>query len=134
MAFSTQDSEEALSEINITPLVDVMLVLLVAFIVTIPVINNAVHISLPKTVQTTPPDLEKPVTVSVDKDSRVWLDRRQVPVESLERELLALKAARPDVALQLQGDETAPYGPVAKTMAAIEHAGITHLSVLTAQQ
>jgi biopolymer transport protein ExbD len=56
MAFSTQEDDSVLSDINITPLVDVMLVLLVSFILTIPVLTNAVHINLPKTVTTTPPE------------------------------------------------------------------------------
>lgn len=134
MAFSNQDSDDVLSEINITPLVDVMLVLLVAFIITIPVINNAVPINLPKTVSTPPPEPEKSVTVSVDRDSRVYIDRREVPLASLESELTALKQEHPDVLLSLQGDESVPYGPVAKALAAIERSGISRVSVLTARE
>lgn len=134
MAFSTQDSDDILSEINITPLVDVMLVLLVAFIITIPVINNAVQINLPKTVTTAPPDDHKPVTLSIDQNSRIYIDRREISPADLDAELLALKNGNPEIALQLQGDEAAPYGPVAKVLAAIEHAGIRRVSVLTERQ
>ncbi|GAB3255832.1 ExbD/TolR family protein [Chitinimonas naiadis] len=134
MGFSTrQDNEAVLSEINITPLVDVMLVLLVAFIVTIPVINNALHIELPKTANTAPPPPEKAVVVSVDKDSRVYIDKREIAPGELEAELKALVAANPQLALRLQGDEKVPYGPVARAMAAIERAGVGNVSVLTAQ-
>lgn len=132
MAFSTSsDNDDVLSEINITPLVDVMLVLLVAFIVTAPLLNNAVHVNLPKTVATAPADSKPAVTVSVDAQGTIWLDKRATALSALPAQLAALKANRPDIALNLQADEGVPYGTVAKLMAAIEHAGITRLSVLT---
>lgn len=132
MAFSTSsDNDDVLSEINITPLVDVMLVLLVAFIVTAPLLNNAVHVNLPKTVATAPADSKPAVTVSVDAQGTIWLDKRATALSALPARLAALKANRPDIALNLQADEGVPYGTVAKLMAAIEHAGITRLSVLT---
>lgn len=134
MAISTQDDDNVLSEINITPLVDVMLVLLVAFVITIPVLSNAVHINLPKTIATTPPDEQKSVTVTVDSDSQVYLDSEPVPLERLSGKLVALKSANENVSLHLRADERVPYGPVAKVMAAIEHAGISRVSVLTDQQ
>ena len=134
MGFSTrQDSGAVLSEINITPLVDVMLVLLVAFIVTVPALNNAVHIDLPKTSTTAPPEQQKHVVVSVDKDSKVYIDKREIAPDTLEAELKALVAEAPQLNLRLQGDEHVPYGPVARAMAAIERAGVANVSVLTAQ-
>ena len=68
MAVSTSEDSDVLSEINITPLVDVMLVLLVAFVITIPALTNAIHVNLPRTVQTTPPEQQKAITVTVDTD------------------------------------------------------------------
>ena len=77
MAFSTSnDTDEVLSEINITPLVDVMLVLLVAFIVTIPVLNNAISVNLPKTAPTQPAEQKKAVSLSVDAQGKVFIDKR----------------------------------------------------------
>ena len=131
MAFATQEEDAELSEINITPLVDVMLVLLVAFVITIPVLTNAVHVTLPKTVTTTPPDEQKAVTVTVDSGGNVFLNSTAVDRAHLESELLALKTTNPDVSLHLRADERVAYGPVAKVMAAIEHAGIAHVAVLT---
>ena len=134
MGFSTRnDSGAVLSEINITPLVDVMLVLLVSFIVTVPALNNAVHIDLPKTSTTSPPPQERSVIVSVDKDGRVFIDRREIAANALEGELKALVAVTPTLSLRLQGDEHVPYGPVARAMAAIERSGVSKVSVLTAQ-
>ena len=133
MAFSTQaDDDGILSEINITPLVDVMLVLLVAFIVTAPLLNNSIKVNLPKTAVTSPPELTKPIKVSVDADSKVYLNRDEIANEALETELKARHASNPDVVLHLQADEDVPYRSVAKVMAVIERAGITKLAVITA--
>lgn len=134
MAFSHQDSDEVLSEINITPLVDVMLVLLVSFILTIPVLTNAIHVNLPKTVSTTPPEQQKSVTVTVDSEGKIYLDNQEVAQADLGSQLLALKATNPELSLHLRADDRVPYGPVAKVMAAIERAGVAKVSVLTDQQ
>ncbi len=134
MAFSNQDSDDVLSEINITPLVDVMLVLLVSFILTIPVLTNSVHVNLPKTVTTTPPEQQKSVTVTVDAEGRIYLDNAEVSQENLGSSLQALKAANSGLSLHLRADDRVPYGPVAKVMAAIEHAGVAKVSILTDQQ
>ncbi len=131
MAFSTQEDDNVLSEINITPLVDVMLVLLVAFVITIPALTNAVHINLPKTVTTSPPEQQKAITVTVDVDGRVYVDSTEIQVSGLLATLQGLKAANPNLTLHLRADDRVPYGPVAKTMATIERAGINKVSVLT---
>lgn len=135
MAFSTQgEGDDVLSEINITPLVDVMLVLLVVFIVTAPLLTNAVHVNLPKTAVTAPPEQKKAVSVSINAEGKTFVDDRETPLADLETELKARKANDPDLALHLRADDAAQYGVVAKAMASIERAGITHLSVLTTGQ
>lgn len=133
MAFSTASANaDVLSEINITPLVDVMLVLMVVFILTAPLLNNAVHITLPKTAATAAPDAVKTVTVSVDGAGIIYLDKRALALAALEPELRRLVAAQPDLALSLQADETVPYKAVAQAMAAISRSGVSKLSVLSA--
>lgn len=132
MAFTTgRDSSDVVSEINITPLVDVMLVLMVVFILTAPLLNNAVRINLPKTSATTPATPNKSVTVSLDGENRIFIDKREVPLESLEGELHVLVGSNPDLALSLQADEGVPYRAVAKVIAHIQRSGVTKLSVLT---
>jgi biopolymer transport protein ExbD len=131
MAFSTQDDDSVLSEINITPLVDVMLVLLVAFVITIPALTNAVHINLPKTVTTTPPEQQKAVTITVDGDGQIYLDNQTIGNDKLEAQLQTLKHDNDDLSVHLRADDRVPYGPVAKVMAAIEHAGVAHVAILT---
>jgi biopolymer transport protein ExbD/biopolymer transport protein TolR len=130
---SAADQDEVLSEINITPLVDVMLVLLVAFIVTAPLLNNAVKVNLPKTAATQPPEQKAPpVTVSVDASGKVYIDRDEIAQPQLEGALRSRVAANPDLVLHLSSDESVAYGNVARVMASIERAGVTKLAVLTA--
>jgi len=132
MAFTTgRDSSDVVSEINITPLVDVMLVLMVVFILTAPLLNNAVRINLPKTAATTPATSNKSVTVSLDGENRIFIDKREVTLESLEGELHTLVGSNPELALSLQADEGVPYRSVAKVIAHIQRSGVSKLSVLT---
>jgi biopolymer transport protein ExbD len=134
MAVSTADDSDVLSEINITPLVDVMLVLLVAFVITIPALTNAIHINLPRTVQTTPPEQQKAITVTVDNAGAVYFDDALVALDALPARLATIKATYAEPSLHLRADERVPYGSVAKVMAAVEHAGISKVSVLTDNQ
>lgn len=125
------DSDDVMSEINVTPLVDVMLVLLVVFIVTAPLLTNAIHVNLPKTDETAPPEVKEALNVSVDNTGKVFFDKQEIALDGVEPELRNRKAKDPEVALHLHADEGVNYGTVAKVMASIERAGITKLSVLT---
>jgi len=132
MGFSTQgESDEAMSEINVTPLVDVMLVLLVVFIVTAPLLTNAIKVNLPETAETSSPEDPDAVTVTVDPTGKVYVDKREVSVADLEIELKGMKEIDPGMTLFLQADDAARYGSVAKVMAVIERAGIDKLAVIT---
>ncbi|MDD0841601.1 ExbD/TolR family protein [Pseudomonas sp. Gutcm_11s] len=133
MAFSTQDSDEVLSEINVTPLVDVMLVLLVVFIVTAPLLTNSIPINLPKTEAVAPADQKDPLVVSIDGDGKLFINKDEVQPELLEARLSEAKAKDAEVKVQLQADDSVDYGVVAKSMASIERAGITKLAVITAR-
>ncbi|EJL01652.1 MULTISPECIES: biopolymer transporter ExbD [Pseudomonas] len=133
MAFSTQDSDEVLSEINVTPLVDVMLVLLVVFIVTAPLLTNAIPINLPKTESVAPVEQKDPLVVSIDDKGKVFINKDEIQADLLEFNLQAAKAKNPEVRVQLQADNGVNYGEVARAMASIERAGITKLSVITAK-
>lgn len=134
MAINTKDSggdDDVMGEINVTPLVDVMLVLLVVFIVTAPLLTQAVHVNLPKTAETAPPEEKEAVYISVDAKGKVFIDKTEIALESFEKELLNRKAADPEIALNLNADDAVQYGTVAKVMSSIERSGITKLSVLT---
>ena len=135
MAFKTQDEgDDVMGEINVTPLVDVMLVLLVVFIVTAPLLTNAIHVNLPKTAETAPPEEKDPVYVSVDATGKIFIDKTEIPLDSFENELKNRKATDPEIALNLNADDGVQYGIVAKVMSAIERSGISKLSVLTIAQ
>ncbi|SEJ41295.1 outer membrane transport energization protein ExbD [Azotobacter beijerinckii] len=133
MAFSTQDSDEVLSEMNVTPLVDVMLVLLVVFIVTAPMLTNAIPINLPKTEAVAPPDQKDPLVVSIDDTGKVFINKDEIQPGLLESNLQAAKAKDAELRVQLQADDQVDYGVVARAMASIERAGITKLAVITAR-
>lgn len=134
MSFNTNGGgeDDVMGEINVTPLVDVMLVLLVVFIVTAPLLTQAVHVNLPKTAETAPPEEKEAVYISVNDKGTVFIDKTEIALESFEKELLTRKAADPEIALNLNADDGVKYGTVAKVMASIERSGITKLSVLTA--
>lgn len=133
MAFSTQDSDEVLSEINVTPLVDVMLVLLVVFIVTAPLLTNSIPINLPKTDSVAPVEQRDPLVVSIDDKGQLFINKDQIQPDLLEIKLKEAKGADDNLRVQLQADTGVNYGEVARAMASIEKAGINKLSVITAK-
>lgn len=133
MAFSTQDSDEVLSEINVTPLVDVMLVLLVVFIVTAPLLTNSIPINLPKTEAVAPVEQKDQLVVSIDDKGKLFINKDEIQPDLLETNLRSAKEKNADVRVQLQADNGVNYGEVARAMASIEKAGVTKLSVITAK-
>jgi biopolymer transport protein ExbD len=137
MAFQVSGGgEEVMSEINVTPLVDVMLVLLVVFLVTAPLLTNTIRVNLPETSKTaaTAVEQKKSVNISIDVAGKVYLDRKEVGLPRLEPQLKALHAVYKDVIVHLNADRAVSYGVVAKAMTAVDRAGITKLSVLTVSE
>lgn len=131
MAISTSQEDDVVSEINITPLVDVMLVLLIVFIVTAPLLTNTVKVNLPKAAPTQSTQPDKAVVISVKPDGSIYLDQKQVKLDSFEQEITQRKTQNSQLALNLNADETVPYGTVAKILASIERVGVEKLSVIT---
>lgn len=134
MAFSSggSDSDEVFGEINVTPLVDVMLVLLVTFIITAPMLTNTINVNLPDTQPTyQQKDPEKPTVISVDETGKVYIDKEGYPLVEIEGELIKRKNENPEIRLNLNADEKVNYGVIAKVMAAIERAGIDRLSFIS---
>jgi biopolymer transport protein ExbD len=135
MAIAAQgDGDDVVSDINVTPLVDVMLVLLVVFIVTAPLLSNAVRVHLPQTSNNTPVEPKRSVNVSVDAQGKLYVDRAECDLASLESQLEALHRADPEIAVHLNADQAVNYGLVAKAMSAVDRAGVSKLSVLTASE
>lgn len=132
MAFKTDSSDrEAMSEINVTPLVDVMLVLLVVFIITAPLLTQAVRVDLPKTEKTEPAPNDHISTIAIDAQGNISLNDQPQSLEALEPQLRGLQAADPELIVQFQADAAVPYGRVAEAMAVAHRAGIAKLAFIT---
>jgi biopolymer transport protein TolR len=119
-----------LAEINVIPLVDVVLVLLVIFMVTAPMLYRGLDINLPTSASNTiKPEIRAVLTI--EKDQRLYLDEEQVSVEQLERKLRLLKEEHADVSLYLRADRDVPYGVVVQVMDGVKKAGIEKLGMVT---
>ncbi|WP_316150646.1 biopolymer transporter ExbD [Cupriavidus sp. BIC8F] len=133
MAFGTLDSDddEVMSEINMTPLVDVMLVLLIIFIITIPVINHAVKIDLPRATNT--PNEPKPqsINVSIDASGKVFWNQVEVDQATLESNIALAAQQQPQPELHLRADREVRYERVAEVMAAAQHGGLGKIGFIT---
>jgi biopolymer transport protein TolR len=120
-----------MSEINVTPMVDVMLVLLVIFMVTAPLIQQGVKLNLPQAKAAPVEASEKKLVVSVDARKRVFIGDAEVRLDQLEEKLKANAKAQADKEVYLYADRALPYGTVMEVMAAAQRAGITNLGMIT---
>ena len=120
-----------MSEINVTPMVDVMLVLLIIFMVTAPLIQKGVKVDLPEAKAAPVESNEKKLVLSVDAKSRVFLGDVEIPLDDLEEKLKANAKAQADKEIYLHADKTLPYGVVVEVMAAAQRAGIGNLGMIT---
>lgn len=134
MQFPSEDEGGEMSDINVTPLVDVMLVLLVVFIVTAPLLTQVVKVKLPKTEQTEPTPDKHVAILAVTASGEAMLDDKAVPLPNLEAELKALQERDPDISVQLQADKAAVFESVAKVMTSAQRSGVSKLSFVTVEQ
>lgn len=116
-----------MSDINMTPLVDVMLVLVVIFIITAPLMTSSIQLDLPKTEAAQPVDAPKFVTLVVDKTGQVFLGDQPISVSQLAESLAKTAQANPDTEVQLRADETVPYGRVVEVMGVAHKAGLNRI-------
>ena len=134
MSFNSYDDQQEMSEINMTPLVDVMLVLLIIFIITVPVITHSVKVDLPQASQQ--PTEVKPdvVTLTVQRDGSLMWNDETLTFENLELRLQAVAQQDKQPELRIQGDKAVEYEKVVQVMAAAQRAGIEKLGFMTEPQ
>jgi biopolymer transport protein TolR len=119
------------SQINVTPLVDVMLVLLIIFMITAPIIQQGVEVNLPKVKAAALPGKEEQFIVSITRSREVYLNDTRISPEQLSEKLKAISVERPNRQVFLRADDAVPYGEVVRTMAAIKAAGIEDVGMVT---
>ena len=125
------NSNELMSDINVTPFVDVMLVLLIIFMVTAPMMIQGLNVDLPEATAK-PLDSEKEhLVITIDKDHHVHINDYQVTMESLSAKLIKILQSRRDREVYLKADKNIPYGIVVQVMAKIKGAGVEQLGMIT---
>lgn len=125
------DHRGMMADINVTPLVDVMLVLLVIFMVTAPMMQQGVQVNLPKADTKAMTPAEESVVVTVDKSGKTYINKDQIPAGELRKRLSAIFVSRAKKEVFLKADAGVPYGEVVKAMSDIKGAGIERLGMVT---
>jgi len=123
-----------MAEINVTPMVDVMLVLLIIFMVAAPLLTVGVPIDLPQTQAKALNSDTQPITVSISKGGMVYLQETEIPIEEVVPKLQAIAQAGYNERIYVRGDKTADYGTVMNVMSRISYAGYKNLGLVTEQE
>lgn len=126
-------STRPMSDINVTPMVDVMLVLLVIFMVTAPLLTAGVQVDLPKTHAASLPGKDEPLSVSVDAQGRIFLQETEVDLDALAPRLIAITHNNPDARIFVRGDKAISYGRVMEVMGTVNAAGFNKVALVTEQ-
>jgi biopolymer transport protein TolR len=130
----TGSARTSLSEINVTPFVDVMLVLLIVFMVSAPLMQQGIEVNLPKASAGALPQSEEPVVLSIKANQSIFLDDKSFNLSSLRDRLSALAVGKPNLQVVVQADQSVPYGFVAKVMATVKKSKIHRVGLATAPE
>jgi biopolymer transport protein TolR len=122
---------QPMSEINVTPFVDVMLVLLVVFMITAPLLTVGVEIDLPKAESEALSGDDEPLTVSIDAEGQLFLQETQIEIDELGPKLIAITGENPEARIFIRGDQAIDYGRVMQVMSTINMAGFTKVALIT---
>ena len=128
---NNKSSRMALSEINVTPLVDVMLVLLIMFMVTTPLMQQGIDVDLPKTASSGVETTDEPFVLVISANQQITVAKQTMPIETLREKLKAIFETRKNKQIYIQADRKVDYGFVAETMAEIRAAGIFNIGLIT---
>ncbi len=118
---------QPMSEINVTPLVDVMLVLVVIFIITAPLLASSIRLDLPRSDAAQPGDVPQFVTLVVDKSGQAFINDQPVSADQLAQSLQQSAARNPDTEVQLRADQSVPYGRIVEVMGVAQKAGLNRI-------
>ena len=124
----------SLSEINVTPFVDVMLVLLIVFMVSAPLMQQGVNVNLPKADAGSLQQDENPTVLSIQANSNIKVDDKSYSLANLKEKLAALAIEKPNLQILVQADQSVAYGVVAKVMAEVKKAKINRVGLVTAPE
>jgi biopolymer transport protein TolR len=127
---SSRRSVRAISDINVTPFVDVMLVLLIVFMVTAPLMTVGVSVDLPKTQASAINEKTEPLTISINAAGEIYLQETQLDLESLVPRLVAITGANPETRIFIRGDRGLSYGRIMEVMGAVNSAGFNKVALL----
>ena len=133
MSFGRLDrnsSAQPMSDINMTPLIDVMLVLLVIFIITAPLLASSIKLDLPKTDAAKASEVPKAVMVVVDAAGQTFLNDQPVSLDELARQFVTSQQANPSTEVQLRADAAVPYGRIVEVMGAAQKAGLNRIGFI----
>jgi biopolymer transport protein TolR len=125
------NNKSFMSEINVTPLVDVMLVLLIIFMVTAPMLMQGVEVNLPQTTTKNIKTREDPLMLTVNKEKEIFIEKHRIELDSLETKIQKIFENRKDKEILLRADKEVPYGFVIKVIAKVKQAGIDKLGMVT---
>ena len=132
MAFNLKRSErEPMSEINVTPFVDVMLVLLIIFMVTAPLLTVGVQVDLPETSADTLPEESEPLTLTINSKGEVFIQETKIEFNNLIKKILAVSENRTDTRIYVRGDKTINYGRVLEVMGKLSGSGFTKVALIS---
>ncbi len=132
MAFNLKRSErEPMSEINVTPFVDVMLVLLIIFMVTAPLLTVGVQVDLPETSDDTLPEESEPLTLTINSKGEVFIQETKIEFDNLIKKILAVSNNRTDTRIYVRGDKTINYGRVLEVMGKLSGSGFTKVALIS---
>jgi len=129
--WSSNRDLEPMGEINVTPLVDVMLVLLIIFMVTAPLLTQGVNVDLPEADAPALQQNVEPLVVTIRADGNIYIQKHSIKINRLAPRIQAMRKAKPNLPVFIRGDANTPYGRVAEVMGRLESAGIRKVGLVT---
>ena len=129
--YSSKNRSKLMSEINVTPFVDVMLVLLIIFMITAPLLKTGVEIELPEVDTPNIPEKKDPLIITINKKNELFISEKKLNSDSLNDKLIEVKRANPKIQVYIRADKTITYEVLMKVMKQIIDGGITNVSLIT---